>query len=82
MSREDYRLAEGYRTREGLPEKIGSIADLAGSGAPFLGRARERARRPACDAEGCVGRLESFLALLITHAVHVKVDRETASRAS
>ena len=35
---------------------------------------------PPVDAEGCVGRLglESFLApQLITHAVHVKVDRET-----
>ena len=35
---------------------------------------------PPADAEGCVGRLglESFLApQLITHAAHVKVDRET-----
>lgn len=81
VSREDLELAEGAVRVKGAPEKSVSIADLAGSGAPFLGKGSgDVPDAPACDAEGCVGRLglESFLApQLITHAVHVKVDRET-----
>ena len=81
VSREDLELADGAVRVKGAPEKTVSIADLAGSGAPFLGKGSGSVPdAPACDAEGCVGRLglESFLApQLITHAVHVKVDRET-----
>jgi CO/xanthine dehydrogenase Mo-binding subunit len=81
VAREDLELAEGAVRVKGAPEKSVSIADLAGSGTPFLGKGSgDVPEAPACDAEGCVGRLgmESFLApQLITHAVHVKVDRET-----
>ena len=58
-----------------------TIADLAGSGTTFHGKGSgDVPEAPPCDAEGCVGRLgnESFLApQLITHAAHVKVDRDT-----
>ena len=63
------------------PDTSVTIADLAGSGATFHGKGSgEVPDSPPCDAEGCVGRLgnESFLApQLITHAAHVKVDRDT-----
>jgi CO/xanthine dehydrogenase Mo-binding subunit len=81
VSRDDLELADGAVRVKGAPEKSVSIADLAGSGATFHGKGSgDVPEAPACDAEGCVGRLgmESFLApQLITHAVHVKVDRET-----
>jgi CO/xanthine dehydrogenase Mo-binding subunit len=81
VAKEDLELADGAVRVKGAPEKSVSIADLAGSGATFHGKgAGEVPEAPECDAEGCVGRLgmESFLApQLITHAVHVKVDRET-----
>jgi xanthine dehydrogenase molybdenum-binding subunit len=58
-----------------------TIADLAGSGTPYLGKGSgDVPEAPEVDASACVGRLgmESFLApQLITQAAHVKVDRET-----
>jgi CO/xanthine dehydrogenase Mo-binding subunit len=81
VAREDLELAESSARVKGAPEKSVTIADLAGSGATFHGKGSgDVPEAPAVDAEGCVGRLglESFLApQLITHAVHVKVDRET-----
>jgi xanthine dehydrogenase molybdenum-binding subunit len=77
----DLELAEGVVRVKGSPEKGMSIADLAGSGTPFLGKGSGTVpEAPQVDAEGCVGRLgmESFLApQVFTHAVRVKVDRET-----
>jgi CO/xanthine dehydrogenase Mo-binding subunit len=79
--RNDLELADGEIRVKGAPEKSVTIADLAGSGATFHGKGSgEVPEAPPVEAEGCVGRLglESFLApQLITHAVHVKVDRET-----
>jgi len=79
--RNDLELADGEIHVKGAPERSVSIADLAGSGATFHGKGSgEVPEAPPVEAEGCVGRLglESFLApQLITHAVHVKVDRET-----
>jgi CO/xanthine dehydrogenase Mo-binding subunit len=81
VAREDLELAESTVRVKGAPEKSVTIADLAGSGATFHGKGSgDVPEAPEVDAEGCVGRLglESFLApQLITHAVHVKVDRET-----
>ena len=65
----------------GSPDKQITIADLAGSGTPYLGKGSgDVPEAPEVDASACVGRLgmESFLApQLITQAAHVKVDRET-----
>jgi CO/xanthine dehydrogenase Mo-binding subunit len=81
VSRDDLELTEGAVRVKGAPEKSVTIADLAGSGATFHGKGSGTVpEAPEVDAEGCVGRLglESFLApQLITHAVHVKVDRGT-----
>ncbi len=79
--RGDLELAEGAARVKGAPDRAVTIADLAGSGATFHGKGSgDVPEAPPCDAEGCVGRLgnESFLApQLITHAAHVKVDRDT-----
>ena len=79
--RNDLELSDGEIRVKGAPDKSISIADLAGSGVTFHGKGSgEVPEAPPVEAEGCVGRLglESFLApQLITHAVHVKVDRET-----
>ncbi len=81
VARDDLELAEGTVRVKGAPEKSIAIAELAGSGTTFHGTGSgDVPGAPECDAEGCVGRLglESFLApQLITHAAHVKVDRET-----
>ncbi len=81
VDRDDLELADGAVRVKGAPERSVTIADLAGSGETFHGKGSgDVPEAPPCDAEGCVGRLgiESFLApQLITHAVHVKVDRET-----
>lgn len=81
VSPDDLELVDGAARVKGAPEKSVTIAELAGSGTTFHGAGSgEVPEAPACDAEGCVGRLglESFLApQLITHAAHVKVDRET-----
>ena len=81
VSRDDLEVAEGAVRVKGAPEKSVTIVDLAGSGATFHGKGSGTVpEAPEVDAESCVGRLglESFLApQLITHAVHVKVDRGT-----
>ena len=80
-ARADLELSGGAVRVKGSPEKEVTIADLAGTGAALLGKGSGAVpESPECDAGGCVGRLgmESFLApQLITHAVRVKLDRET-----
>ena len=80
-ARDDLELVEGTVRVKGSPDKSVTIADLAGGGDRSTARARAPLpEAPPVDAEGCVGRhgIESFLApQLITHAVRVKVDRET-----
>jgi CO/xanthine dehydrogenase Mo-binding subunit len=77
----DLELVDGSVRVKGSPERGVTIADLAGSGTPILGKGSGPVPdAPDVDASACVGRLgmESFLApQLITHAAHVKVDRET-----
>ncbi len=79
-AREDLELVGGAVRVKGSPEKLVTIADLAGSGT-FHGKgAGEIPDSPEAPAEGCVGRvgLESFHApQLIAHAVRVRVDRGT-----
>jgi len=80
-ARDDLELAAGAVRVKGSPDRSVSIADLAGTGTPILGKGSgDLPESPPAPAEGCVGRLgmESFLApQLITHAVRVKVDRGT-----
>ena len=79
-ARDDLELVAGTVRVKGSPEKLVTIADLAGSGT-FHGKgAGEPPEGPEAPAEGCLGRLglESFHApQLIAHAARVKVDRET-----
>ena len=79
-ARDDLELAEGTVRVKGSPEKAVTIADLAGDGT-FHGKGSgPLPESPSVDAEGCLGRhgVESFLApQLITHAVRVRVDRDT-----
>ena len=77
---EDLELAEGRVRVKGSPERSVSIAELAAGGTIHGKGSGEVPGFPECDAGGCVGRIghESFLApQLITHAAHVKVDRDT-----
>ncbi|MEZ5098240.1 MAG: xanthine dehydrogenase family protein molybdopterin-binding subunit [Thermoleophilia bacterium] len=80
-ARDDLELVEGAIRVAGAPERQVTIAELAGSGRTFQGKgAGVVPEAQPVEAEGCVGKLglESFLApQLITHAVHVKVDRDT-----
>jgi len=80
-AKEDLELAESAVRVKGSPDKSVTIAELAGTGAPLLGKGSgDVPIPPPAPAEGCVGRLgmESFLApQLITHAVRVKVDPDT-----
>ncbi|MBK6871496.1 MAG: xanthine dehydrogenase family protein molybdopterin-binding subunit [Kineosporiaceae bacterium] len=77
----ELELVDGLVRATGSPDVAVSIADLAGTGTPLLGKGSgEVPENPPADASSCVGRLgfESFLApQLITHAARVKVDRET-----
>ncbi|WP_088285334.1 xanthine dehydrogenase family protein molybdopterin-binding subunit [Kineosporia sp. A_224] len=77
----DLELADGTVRVKGAPETSVTIADLAGTGEPILGKGSgEVPEAAASDASACVGSLgmESFLApQLITHAARVKVDRDT-----
>ncbi len=78
----DLELRDGAVTAKGSPQKAVPIAELAASGASLLGKGSGRVpEQPECNPDsGCLGRLgmESFLEPeLITHAVHVRVDRET-----
>ena len=79
-ARDDLELVGGAVRVKGSPEKMVTIADLAGSGT-FHGKGSgELPEGPEAPAEGCVGRigLESFHApQLIAHAVRVRVDRAT-----
>jgi CO/xanthine dehydrogenase Mo-binding subunit len=79
---EDLEIADGAVRVKGTPSTTVSIAELAGSGATIIGKGAGRVpETPAASPDsGCVGRLgfESFLEpQLITHAAHVRVDRET-----
>ena len=79
-AREDLELVGGSVSVKGTPSKSVSIAELAAAGT-FHGKGSgPLPESPPVQAEGCVGRLgmESFLApQVFTHAVRVKVDRET-----
>lgn len=81
VAREDLELADGQVRVAGAPSKAVEITELAGSGEPLLGKGSGPVpEAPACDAQGCLGRLgmESFLEpQVFTHAARVKVDRET-----
>jgi CO/xanthine dehydrogenase Mo-binding subunit len=79
---EDLELRDGAVHVVGAPGRAVTIAELAGKGTPILGKgAGDVPDAPECNPDsGCVGRLgmESFLEpQLITHAVRVRVDRET-----
>src|SRR5262249_36501007 len=80
-ARTDLVLANGSVSVQRSPDRSVTIAELAGSGTPLLGKGcGDGPESPAVEADACVGRLgvESFLApQLFTHAVRVKVDRET-----
>ncbi len=81
-ARADLEVADGMIRVKGSPDKSVTIVDLAGSGTPLLGKGSgEVPEAGASDiASHCIGDLglSSFLApQLITHAAHVKVDRET-----
>ena len=77
----DLELTGGLVRVKGSPSLSISVAELAASGTPILGKGSAQAiENPPADAEGCVGRLgnESFLApQVFTHAARVKLDRET-----
>ncbi|MEZ5094555.1 xanthine dehydrogenase family protein molybdopterin-binding subunit [Nocardioides sp.] len=78
----DLELVDGSVRAVGAPSTSVTIADLAGTGTPLLGKGSgDLPENPPTDIpSACVGRLglDSFLApQLITHAARVKVDRET-----
>jgi CO/xanthine dehydrogenase Mo-binding subunit len=79
---DDLEIADGAVRVKGTPSTTVSIAELAGSGATIIGKGSGRVPETptASPDSGCVGRLgfESFLEpQLMTHAAHVRVDRET-----
>ena len=80
VAREDLELVGGRVQVIGSPAKAVEIAELAES-TPLLGKGSGPVpESPACHAEGCLGRLgmESFLEpQVFTHAVRIKVDRDT-----
>jgi CO/xanthine dehydrogenase Mo-binding subunit len=81
-SRSDLELADGVVRVVGSPDRSVEISELAGSGKQYLGKGSgEVPEAGASDiASHCIGDLglTSFLApQLITHAAHVKVDRDT-----
>jgi CO/xanthine dehydrogenase Mo-binding subunit len=81
VAREDLELVGGRVQVVGSPGKAVEILELAESGEPLIGKGSGPVpENPPCDAEGCLGRLgmESFLEpQVFTHAVRVRVDRET-----
>jgi len=84
VDRADLELADGACRVIGTAGSAGAsvtIAELAGTGTPLLGKGSGTPpEAPPVDASACVGRLgsESFLApQLITHAARVKLDRDT-----
>jgi CO/xanthine dehydrogenase Mo-binding subunit len=76
----DLEVSDGEIRVAGAPSRSVSIASLAGDGT-FHGKgAGDLPEAPEAPAEGCVGRIgtESFHApQLMTHAIRVKLDRET-----
>src|SRR5215831_1423696 len=79
---DDLLLADGEVRIVGAPTRSVTIAGLAGGGTAILGKGSGAVPEnpPTEPGEGCLGRLgtESFLEpQLFTHAVRVKVDRET-----
>jgi CO/xanthine dehydrogenase Mo-binding subunit len=79
---DDLELRDGAVSVKGAPQKSVPIAELAGSGTTIIGKGSGPVPdNPECNPDsGCVGRIgmESFLEpQLITHAAHVRVDRET-----
>ena len=81
VAREDLELVGGRVQVVGSPGKAVETHELAESGEPLIGKGSGPVpENPPCDAEGCLGRLgmESFLEpQVFTHAVRVRVDRET-----
>lgn len=78
----DLELKEGKAVVKGSPDRAVPITDLAATGTTILGKGSGPVPdNPECNPDsGCLGRLgmESFLEpQLMTHAVHVRVDRET-----
>ncbi|HET6695800.1 MAG TPA: xanthine dehydrogenase family protein molybdopterin-binding subunit [Gaiellaceae bacterium] len=81
VSREDLELTGGRVQVIGSPARSVEIVELAESGDTLIGKGSGPVpEAPPVDAEGCLGRLgsESFLEpQVFTHAVRIKVDRET-----
>ena len=81
VHRDDLVLADGAVRVKGSPDSAVTIAHLAGTGEPILGKGSgDVPDNPDVDASSCVGRLglESFLApQLMTQAARVKLDRDT-----
>ena len=78
----DLELAEGEARVKGAPGRGVPIQTLTRSGKTLIGKGSGRVpdAPPSDPDSSCIGRLgfESFLEpQLMTHAVHVKVDRET-----
>ncbi len=78
----DLELVDGAVRVKGSPQKAVTITELAETGTAILGKGSGPVpEAPECHPDsGCIGRLgmESFLEpQLITHAVRVRVDRET-----
>jgi CO/xanthine dehydrogenase Mo-binding subunit len=78
----DLEVADGQIRVVGAPGTSVTIAELAGTGTPLLGKGSGvlPENPPTSIPSACAGRLgiDSFLApQLITHAARVKVDRET-----
>jgi CO/xanthine dehydrogenase Mo-binding subunit len=82
VAADDLELADGAVRIKGAPGTSVTIAELAASGATIIGKGAGRVpETPAASPDSaCVGRLgsETFLEpQLMTHAAHVRVDRET-----
>jgi CO/xanthine dehydrogenase Mo-binding subunit len=78
----DLELADGEARVKGAPARSVSITTLTRSGKTLIGKGSGPVpdSPPSAPDASCVGRLgfESFLEpQLMTHAVHVKVDRDT-----
>jgi CO/xanthine dehydrogenase Mo-binding subunit len=77
---EDLELVEGVARVKGTPTRFVAIPDLTAAGTFHAAGAGALPESPEVDASQCVGRLgmESFLApQVFTHAVRVKLDRDT-----
>jgi CO/xanthine dehydrogenase Mo-binding subunit len=78
---EDLELREGAVVVRGVPSRRVAIEELTATGVTVIGKGAAEVREPPpCEAEACSGRLglESFTApCFFTHAVRIRVDRET-----